>query len=76
MDSPRLDRPHRGIAAREVLEARARAWAYVFQCWQGKQSAADMTSTNGPSVRHMEGVGDVGQDPIDDQELLSPIHES
>jgi len=47
MDSPRLDRPHRGIAAREVLDARARAWAYVFQCWQGKQSAAGVTSTNG-----------------------------
>jgi hypothetical protein len=47
MDSPRLDRPHRGIAAREVLDARARAWAYVFQCWQEKQDAAGVTSTNG-----------------------------
>ena len=63
MDSPRLDHPHRDIAAGEVLDARARAWAYVFQCWQGKQSAADMTSTNGTSVRHTEGVGDVERQP-------------
>jgi hypothetical protein len=33
MDSPRLARPHRSIAAREVLDARARAWAFVFECY-------------------------------------------
>jgi hypothetical protein len=33
MDSPSLDRPHGGLAAREVLDARARAWAYVFECY-------------------------------------------
>jgi hypothetical protein len=28
---------------------------------RAKKNAAGMTSTNGTSVRHMEGVGDVGQ---------------
>jgi len=27
------------------------------------KNAAGMTSTNGTSVRHLEGVGDVGQRP-------------
>jgi hypothetical protein len=28
-------------------DARARAWAFVFQCWQEKQNAAGVSSTNG-----------------------------
>jgi hypothetical protein len=35
------------LTPRQAGDARARAWAYVFQCWQGKQSAAGVTSTNG-----------------------------
>jgi len=40
-------KPDAGLTLEQARDARARAWAYVFQCWQGKQSAAGVTSTNG-----------------------------
>ena len=49
MDSPRLDRPHRGIAAREVLDARARAWAYVFECY-GRHTKKKAAPASGPDA--------------------------
>ena len=39
--------PHSGISPEQCRDARAQAWAYVFQCWREKQNAAGVTTTNG-----------------------------
>jgi hypothetical protein len=44
-------KPLPGISPEQVRDARARAWAFVFDC-HVKKSAAGMTSTNGTSVRN------------------------
>jgi hypothetical protein len=44
--------------AQAELSALANVYRYVLN-----KNAAGMTSTNGTSVRHLEGVGDVGQRP-------------
>jgi hypothetical protein len=44
--------------AEAELSALANVYRYVLN-----KNAAGMTSTNGTSVRHMEGVGDVGERP-------------
>jgi hypothetical protein len=56
-------KPDAGLTSEQARDARARAWAYVFQCWQEKQDAAGMTSTNGMSVKYTEGVSDVEHQP-------------
>jgi len=33
--------PHAHITSEQSRAARARAWAFVFQCWQGKRMAAE-----------------------------------
>jgi hypothetical protein len=39
-DGVRLtQRPHAGITPEQTRSVRARAWAFVFQCWQEKQKA-------------------------------------
>jgi hypothetical protein len=54
---------HCDISIEHARDARARAWVYVFQCWQDKQNAAGMTSTNSTSVKYTEGVGDIERQP-------------
>jgi hypothetical protein len=44
--------------AQAELSALANVYRYVLN-----KNAAGMTSTNGTSVKHTEGVGDVGQRP-------------
>jgi hypothetical protein len=40
-DAPRiLVKPASGVSPEEALDARARAWAFVFQCWHAKKNAA------------------------------------
>jgi len=34
-------KPTSGITPEQARDARARAWAYVFRCWQEKQKAAE-----------------------------------
>ena len=51
-------KPLPGISPEQVRDARARAWAFVFDCHM-KESAAGMTSTNGTSVRNTEEVSNV-----------------
>jgi hypothetical protein len=34
-------RSHSGISLEQARDARARAWAFVFQCWQQKEMAAE-----------------------------------
>jgi hypothetical protein len=41
-DAPRIVlRPNPSITTEQVRDARARAWAYVFRCWQEKQKAVE-----------------------------------
>jgi hypothetical protein len=36
-DAPRiLYRKHHGISPKQARDARARAWAFAFRCWQEK----------------------------------------
>jgi hypothetical protein len=51
VNSPRaISRPTSGISAEQARNARARAWAYVFDCWR-KKDAAGMTSTHGDDTK-------------------------
>ena len=50
-----------GITPEQACDARARAWAYVFSCWQAKQkdihpeAAGDLPSDNAAKeVSHVE----------------------
>jgi hypothetical protein len=46
-------RPLSGISQEQARDARARAWAFVFQCWQEKQEGGrdltTLTDTRGDS---------------------------
>ena len=35
-----VQRLYPGVTPEQTRDARARAWAFVFQCWQEKQKAA------------------------------------
>lgn len=41
-------RPRSGISEEEARDVRARAWTFVFQCWQEKKKAAAHAPSNGP----------------------------
>jgi hypothetical protein len=44
VDSARASyRPYSGITPKQARDVRARAWAFVFQCWQAKQMATEPT---------------------------------
>jgi hypothetical protein len=40
-----------GISPERACDVRARAWAFVFRCWQEKQNAAGVTGTNGDDAK-------------------------
>jgi len=40
-----VHRPHPGISPEQARDARARAWRFVFQCWQESQMAAKRAPT-------------------------------
>ena len=45
MDSARIVcRPSPSIAPEQARDARTRAWAFVFQCWQEKRKVAERAS--------------------------------
>jgi hypothetical protein len=51
-----------GISPEQARDIRARAWAFVFQCWQEKQMAAEPDSCNDTAiVRNTEEVSHVEQ---------------
>ena len=63
MHSPTVSYTPRTDATQEAgLNVRASVYRFILDS-RAKKNAAGMTSTNGTSVRHMEGVGDVGQRP-------------
>lgn len=39
-------RPHPDIAAEQTRDPRARAWAFVFKCWQEKKAAPESRLDN------------------------------
>jgi hypothetical protein len=48
-----VHRPHPGISPEQARDARARAWHFVFQCWQESQMAAKRAPTpNGSNERN------------------------
>jgi hypothetical protein len=57
--------PLSGISPEQARDIRARAWAFVFQCWQEKQMAAEPTaepdSPNDVSITNRKEVSHVEQ---------------
>ena len=51
-DAPHIVcRPQPGITPEQARNARARAWAYVFECWQaGKGGLHDLTNDSTPKI--------------------------
>ena len=46
----------------QVRDARARAWAYVFECWQKKQTTVEPTlESDAARMKHKEEVSHVEQ---------------
>ena len=56
-----------GISPGQARDTRARAWAFVFQCWQEKQMttelAAEPDDRNDVSIRNRKEVSDVDHRP-------------
>jgi hypothetical protein len=54
--------PLSGISPQQARDARARAWAFVFRCWQEKQMAtepaAEPDGPNDVSIRNRKEVSD------------------
>jgi len=69
MDSPHMVRSRlSSLSLEQARDARARAWAYIFQCWQEKQKPAEPAPepdgrNDGAIVRDIEGVSHVEQRP-------------
>ena len=68
MSSARMTRlSSDSITSEHFRDTRARAWAFVFQCWQGKQMttepAAEPDSRNDVSIRNRKEVSDVDHRP-------------
>jgi len=59
--------PLSGISPEQARDTRARAWAFVFQCWQEKQMttepAAEPHGRNEVSIRNRKEVSDVDHRP-------------
>jgi len=76
MSNPRSSRLSSGsITSEHFRDTRARAWAFVFQCWQEKQMttepAAEPNSCNDAAiVRNTEEVSDVEQQPDGPSEIV------
>jgi hypothetical protein len=52
-------KPLPGVSSDQACDARAKAWDYIFQCWQETQNAAGATNTNVTRLGNTEGVSDV-----------------
>jgi hypothetical protein len=54
-DAPRVVlHPKPGITAEKASDARVRAWAYVFQCWDAKKGEQHDLTTK--AAAHAEGA--------------------
>ena len=54
--------PHPDATQEAELDVLASVYRFILNS-RAKKNAAGMTSTNGTSVRHTEGVGDVERQP-------------
>jgi len=58
-----VQRSHDPVTAGQARDTRARAWAFVFQCWQEKQMttepAAELHGRNDVPIRNRKEVSDV-----------------
>jgi hypothetical protein len=66
-----------GVTPEQTRDARARAWAFVFQCWQEKQKPAKPAPepdgrNDGAIVRDTEGVSHVEQQADRSSEITWP----
>jgi hypothetical protein len=41
-------KPSGGLAPEQARDARARAWAYVFECWHAKKGEQHVVTTSRP----------------------------
>jgi hypothetical protein len=49
MSSRRITfRPSAGATHEEAREKRARAWAFIFECWRAKQEGGPTTAPDNP----------------------------
>jgi hypothetical protein len=39
------------LTPEQLRDIRARAWAFVFKCWQEKKAAGRLPSSNGPDAK-------------------------
>jgi hypothetical protein len=39
-------RPHPSISREQARSSRAKAWSFVFRCWQAKQATAERADTS------------------------------
>ncbi len=51
---PSVVRPYSSLSPEEVLNARARAWSFVFRCWKEKQRTACSGSPHDQLVENGE----------------------
>jgi hypothetical protein len=63
MGSDRLSRsPHPRLSQEQARAARARAWGFVFRCWQDKQTTAERApAPNGRDGTTVQGDSANGQ---------------
>ena len=47
--------PTHGTAPEQARYARARAWAFIFQCWQEKQKSGPTTALD--ALKEIDGSG-------------------
>jgi len=68
--------PLSGISPHQTRNARARAWAFVFRCWQEKQMAgepsAEPDGRNVDAIRNRKEVSDVYHRPNRPSETTYP----
>jgi hypothetical protein len=68
--------PFSGISPEQARDARARAWAFAFRCWQEKQMttepAAEPDGRNDVSIRNRMEVSDVDHRPDRPSEVTEP----
>ena len=60
-------REHPAISLAQARDTRARAWAFVFQCWQEKQMTTEPTaepdSRKDVSIRNRKEVSNIDHQP-------------
>jgi hypothetical protein len=64
--------PLSGISPEQARDTRARAWVFVFRCWQEKQMTTEPDGRNDVSIRNWKEVSDVDHRPDRPSEVTEP----